>query len=127
MTQFGICPLHLVNGVTALSSPVKSEVVLFLSGGVPGESLERVWEMLLFGPEKTAFGKHPHLGSLVGVFSVAVPALLILYQQMRFPFCHHQQLYIKALENDSFSRIAFHYVTGAKFYFLFPFLFLFFK
>lgn len=88
MTQFGIWSLHLVNGVTALSSRVKSEVVLSLSCGVPGESLERMWEILLFGPEKTTppGGKTTLPWITSECVSVAAPASPILYQQMSFLF-----------------------------------------
>lgn len=57
MTQYEILSGHLVNGVTALSSRVKSDVVLCLSRGAPGESLETLLETLPFGPENVATSK----------------------------------------------------------------------
>lgn len=104
----------------------KSEVISSLSHGVLRGSLDKVLEMLVFGPEKTAFGKHPHLGSLVGVLSVAAPASMTLYQQMSFPFAITNSHVRKALENYSSYRNSFHYVPGAEFSFLFSFSLFFF-
>lgn len=83
MTQFGIWSLPLVNGVAALSSRVKSEVVLSLSCGVPRESLERALETLLFGPEKAVTGKpsSPWITS-VCVFSVPLPTVIKMHWKM---------------------------------------------
>jgi len=106
MTQFGIWSLHCKwDHGTQLPGQVRSGFVLvpWSSWGIPGESVGDAslwtWEDCLreaFSPWITNGYVFSNCTSLTGT-----------YQQMSFPFCHHQQLYKKALENYSFSRNAF--------------------
>lgn len=101
-----------VNGVTALSCTLKSEVVLSFSRGFLGNPGGVSEPLLCFGPKKitTGTGSLPWITS-VCIFMAAPISPIVISTNEGVSLCYSQQFFF--LKKYPFSKNAFQYVPGA--------------